>query len=915
MPLSWNEIRDRALTFSKEWAQETSEDAEAKSFWDAFFYVFGITRRRIASFETPVKKSDGKGGYIDLLWKGVLLVEHKSKGKDLDRAFHQATDYFPGLKERDLPRYVVVSDFARLRLYDLDENEVHEFALAEFYKHIRLFAFIAGYQTRSFGAEDPVNVKAAEQLGRLHDLLEKAGYTGHPLEVFLVRILFCLFADDTSIFELGAFRDYIERRTSEDGSDLGLHLAQLFQVLNTPPETRLTTLDEQIAAFPYVNGKLFAEMLPLSAFNSQMRETLLDCAALDWSRISPAVFGSLFQSIMDKKARRDLGAHYTSEANILKVLKPLFLDELRGEFERVKRNPKRLREFHARLAAIRVLDPACGCGNFLVLAYRELRVLELDVLRELHKRQETAFLNIGLIFTVDVDQLYGIEVEEWPAQIAQVALWLTDHQMNMRASEEFGRYFVRLPLNKAPTIVQGDALAIDWKSVLDPKQASYIVGNPPFIGKKEQAPAQKAQVLATFQGVNGAGVLDYVSCWYQLATTYLAHNPSVRAAFVSTNSITQGEQVGVLWPGLFAKGLGIHFAHRTFQWTSEARGKAAVHCIIVGFGLGDVAPKWLFDYPTPKAEPHALRVENINAYLVPAANVFIQRRSTPVVPDVPQMHYGSMPIDNGWLTLTQDEAEALVSQEPDAASLLRQYIGADEFLYGVRRYCLWLVDADPKFLRQLPTVIERVEGNRKYRLSSNREATRKLAAVPGLFGEIRQPTSKYLVVPKVSSENRTYIPIGFCEPEVVASGSTLLVPDATLYDFGVLTSAMHNSWMRAVCGRMKSDYQYSATIVYNNFPWPNPTPKQRRAIEQAAQAVLDVRGQYPSSTLADLYDRLSTPPALTKAHTALDKAVDAAYACPKFSTEAERVAFVFGLYETIATPLAPAPTKKRKVRI
>ena len=460
MPLSWNEIRGRAVAFSKEWKDETSEDAEAKSFWDSFFHVFGITRRRVASFEEPVKKSDGKGGFIDLLWKGMLVVEHKSRGKDLTRAFHQATDYFSGLKERDLPRYVLVSDFARFRLYDLDEGTEHEFSLRELHLNARLFGFIAGYETKFFGESDPVNIQAAERLGKLHDLLKTVGYEGHQLEVFLVRILFCLFAEDNAIFEPQQFRELVELRSAEDGSDLAALLASLFQVLNTPDGKRLKNLDEQLAEFPYINGRLFAEQLPMAAFDKKMRNMLLECTTLKWSRISPAIFGAMFQSIMDAKARRNLGAHYTSEVNILKALNPLFLDGLRAEFERIRKDKRRLVEFHRRLAKIKVLDPACGCGNFLVIAYRELRLIELAVLRELQKGGQQV-LDVAQIIWVDVDQFYGIEVEEFPAQIAQVALWLMDHQMNMQVSEEFGQYFVRLPLNKAPNIVHANALRID----------------------------------------------------------------------------------------------------------------------------------------------------------------------------------------------------------------------------------------------------------------------------------------------------------------------------------------------------------------------------------------------------------------------------------------------------------------------
>ena len=902
MPLSWNEIKDRALAFSRDWADEASEDAEAKSFWDGFFAIFGVTRRRVAAFETPVKKADGAGGFIDLLWKGVLLVEHKSRGKNLDRAFRQALDYFPGLKERDLPRYVLVSDFARFRLYDLDENQTYEFLLADLYQNARLFGFIAGYQTRNFGQQDPVNIAAAERLGRLHDGLKATGYDGHPLEVLLVRLLFCLFAEDTAIFERRQFQDGVEQRTAEDGSDLGPWLAQLFQTLNTPPERRFRTLDEQLAAFPCVNGRLFAEPLPLAAFDRRLRELLLDACALDWSRISPAIFGSLFQSILDPAARRHLGAHYTSETNILKALRPLFLDRLRAEFERIRQNPKRLFEFQKKLATLRVLDPACGCGNFLVVAYRELRLLELEVLRELVKTEQI-LLDVSRLVFVDVDRFYGIELEGFPAQIAQVALWLTDHQMNLRVSEAFGQYFVRLPLTKAPNIVHGNALALDWREVVKPEELSVIVGNPPFVGKAFQSEVQKAEIAAIFQGVKGFGVLDYVACWYRKAAAILADHPAMRAAFVSTNSITQGEQAGVLWPDLFRRGVRIHFAHRTFQWSSEARGKAAVHCVIVGFGLEDEPEKWLFDYDTPKSEPHAVRAGNINPYLVDAANLVLENRRSPISP-VPSIVFGSMPNDGGHLLLSPAEKEELIAREPKAARWLRRLLGSEEFINGRERWCLWLAGISPEELRTMPAILERVEAVRRYRLASSRATTRELAATPTLFGEIRHPVSgQYLLIPRVSSERRSFIPIAILSADVVSTDANLIIPHATLYHFGVLSSTLHMAWVRAVCGRLESRYRYSAGIVYNNFPWPEPTDPQHQAIATAAQGVLDARARFPGATLADLYDPLTMPPELVKAHRQLDRAVDAAYGKTAFANEADRVAFLFERYRQLTSML------------
>ena len=911
MPLSWNEIKDRALKFSRDWADEFSEDAEAKSFLDAFFNVFGVPRKRVATFEQRVKKLDGRDGYIDLLWKGILLIEQKSRGKDLDRAYRQAKDYFPGLKDRDAPRYILVSDFSRFRLYDLEEGEQHEFTLAELYKNVRLFGFIAGYQTTSYKEQDPVNIQAAERMGRLHDKLKEIGYQGHQLELYLVRLLFCLFAEDTSIFERRQFQDLIEQSTSEDGRDLAQWLESLFEVLNTAQEKRLKKLDEQLAAFPYVNGTLFAELLPHAAFDTCMRQLLLDCCALDWSRISPAIFGSLFQSVMDTTKRRNLGAHYTSEKNILKLIKPLFLDELRAEFEQIKTNRKRLAEFHQRLAKLTFLDPACGCGNFLVIAYRELRLLELDVLRALDKGEaslDVAQFNI----LCDVDQFFGIEIEEFPAQIAQTALWLIDHQMNMRVSEEFGKYFVRLPLRKSATIIHGNALRTDWRDIIKPEALSYILGNPPFGGAKYINEAQRADMAATFADVPSAGLLDFVSAWYRKAADYMADNPKIKAAFVSTNSITQGEQVGVLWPDLFKRGVKIHFAHRTFQWSSEARGKAAVHCVIIGFALHDAEDKRIFDYETPQADPHEIKAKHINPYLVDAADFVVANREKPIC-QVPEIGIGNKPIDGGHYLFTPEQRDEFLKREPAAAPYFRRWLGADEFLNGYHRWFLWLGDCPPEALKRMPEAMKRVEAVRKYRLDSKSAPTRKIAPTPTRFHVENMPDSDFLVIPEVSSERRVYIPLGFLGPETFCSNLIKIVPQATRYHFGVLSSAMHMAWTRTVCGRLKSDYRYSAGIVYNNFPWPQaPTDKQKQAIEDAAQAVLDARAKFPNASLADLYDPLTMPEALTKAHQKLDAAVDSAYAKRKFTGDSDRVAFLFELYQQITSPLESKKATRRK---
>jgi hypothetical protein len=950
MALSWNEIKHRALSFSRTWSDASDENSHAKPFWLAFFEIFGITDKRVATFELAVKKHGGGQGFVDLFWPGMLLLEQKSRGKSLDAAFDQALGYFPGLPERDLPQLIIVCDFERFRVHRLataaQPGETLEFALKDLHKHVKLFGFMAGYKVQTIQAQNPVNIKAADRMGKLHDALKASGYEGHALEVLLVRLLFCLFADDTGIFQPAqAFRAFIEERTETDGSDLGARLAQVFQVLNTPDgaggpgitaSRRSTHLDAQLAAFPYINGKLFEESLPLADFNSAMREALLDACALDWSAISPAIFGSLFQSIMNAEARRNLGAHYTSEENIQKLIKPLFLDALWAEFGKVKGNRNRLFEFHQKLRHLRFFDPACGCGNFLVLAYRELRLLELAVLRASHELSGHAgqqSVDVHSLIGVNVDQFHGIEIEEFPAQIAQVALWLMDHQMNLQVSEEFGLYFARIPLRISPHIVHGNALTLDWADVLAPEQCNFVLGNPPFVGAKFMDDTQRTDTRAVFAGVDNAGLLDLVAAWYVKAARYMTQAQNSggavpACAFVSTNSITQGEQVGVLWGWLLAQGVKIHFAHRTFNWSNEAKGKAAVHCVIVGFGLADRAGKVIYEYDDIKGDPHAVPAQRINPYLVDAPDVVLPRRSTPIGP-APEIGIGNKPIDGGHYLFTPEERDAFVAKEPAATKWFRRWLGAEEFLNGHERWCLWLGECSPAELRAMPEAMKRVQAVRDVRLASKSPPTQKLAATPTRFHVENMPNTPYLVLPEVSSERRQFIPFGFERPSTLCSNLVKIAPGATLLHFGILSSTMHNAWVRTTCGRLKSDYRYSAAIVYNNFPWPffasgepsstssaqdeNSVQKQslpldskaQTAIETAAQAVLDARAQFPTSSLADLYDPLTMPPTLLKAHQKLDAAVDKAYeACggkKAYKNDAERVAFLFELYQRLTS--------------
>jgi hypothetical protein len=930
MPLSWNEIKNKAITFSQEWQNETSENAEAKSFWDGFFDVFGVSRKRVASFEESVKKLNHKQGFIDLLWKGVILVEHKSRGKSLDKAYQQALDYFPGLKEEELPQYILVSDFARFKLYDLETDQVNEFELKDFVNHVHLFDFIAGYKKRIYQEGDPVNIKAAELMGELHDQLEKVGYIGHNLEVYLVRLLFCLFADDTGIFEeKGIFQDYLDLHTKSDGSDLAMHLASIFHVLNQEESTRLTNLDENLAQFPYINGKLFEENLPPASFDSAMRKMLLKACGLDWGKISPAIFGSMFQAVMNRQERRNLGAHYTSEKNIFKVIKPLFLDDLYLEFEKIKTNKNKLKQFHDKIANLKFLDPACGCGNFLIITYRELRELEILILKQLYPSGQLE-IDINNILKVNVDQFYGIEYDEFAVRIAEVAMWLIDHQMNNKVSIEFGQYYKRIPLKKSATIIHGNALQIDWKNVVNGddhvsqrhkdakgfngvnKGLNYILGNPPFVGKSYQNAQQKLDMNLVFNGVKGAGVLDYVTAWYLKASQFI-QNTKIRCAFVSTNSISQGEQVGILWQELFTKyQIKIHFAHRTFSWNNEAKGKAMVHCIIIGFGLENIENKRIFDYVDIKGEATEIKVKNINPYLVEGSDLVIQKRTKPIC-QIPEINYGSFALDNGYYTLSQEEKDEIIKISPQANQYIKLFIGGKELIRNEKRFCLWLFNVNLTEIRKIIPIMERINLVKNWRLNSKRNTTKKLADTPYLFAEIRQPKTNYLAFPTLSSENRKYIPIAFLNPDIIASNQLYIIPNANLYLFGILTSQIHITWVKYVCGRLKSDYRYSSSIVYNNYPFPeNITEKQKEKVETCAQKVLEIRAKYPDSSLADLYDPLTMPPDLIKAHQNLDKAVDLCYRSQPFVNELNRIEYLFNLYENLNAPLLK-PQKKKKV--
>lgn len=831
-----------------------------------------------------------RNGYIDLLWKGVILIEMKSMGKSLERAYVQAKDYAFHLEDEDLPEYIMVSDFKNIRLYRNTTGQIWTFKTAQLHKKVKLFSDLAGYKISSEMPTDiEVDIKAAEKMAKLHDILKNHGYQGHQLEVYLVRLLFCMFADDTGIFEKNIFFDYISK-SKEDGSDLSSRIAHLFDVLDTTPEQLLKhiNLSEELKRFAYINGKLFRERLFFADYDYRMRKMLLECCNLNWGYISPAIFGAMFQGVMNSEERRKLGAHYTSEENILKVIKPLFLDELYKEFECIKGNSKQLNLFHNKLSKLKFLDPACGCGNFLIITYRELRRLELELLKTLIGDNEQV-LDISPYCLVNVNQFYGIEYEEFPCQIARVGMWLIDHQMNTIVAEYFGLYYARLPLKQSATIVHGNALSTDWESIVPKYELNYILGNPPFVGFTYMNREQKEDMMIFTKSKS----LDYVCAWYLKSAEYI-QNTNIQVAFVSTNSITQGEPVSMLWDcllNLFQ--IQINFAYRTFVWTNEAKGSAAVHCVIIGFSQNkSKRTKLIFD------GDKIYQVKNINPYLVDGPNIIIRSRNTPLC-DIPKMQYGNKIIDDGNLIIESNDYDDFILKEPQSKQYIKRFIGSREFINGQARYILDLQGVSPAELKKCPMIMERVNAVREFRLRSPAEAIRKKAETPMLFGQITNASSEYILIPRVSSERRKYVPIGFVNKDVIASDAVQIIPGAKLYNFGILTSSVHMAWMRAVCGRLKSDYRYGKDVVYNTFPWPNPSEKQIKSIENAAQGVLDARALYPDSTLADLYDLNTMPEELVKAHNILDRFVKVAYGNQGCATESERVSDLMERYQQL----------------
>lgn len=903
--LTRNEIRERAARFAAEWRAEHRERAEKDTFWNEFLEVFGIARRRVAVFERRASRiSTGGRGFIDLFWPGYLIAEHKSRGADLAAALDsQALDYLGDIPANQFPRLVVVSDFARFRLLDLDpetneRGDEVEFAIDDLPRQIDRFMFLAGYEEQSFREQDAVNIDAAELLGAVYEELEETGYAGHDLRALIVRLLFLLFADDTGLWRRNQFQEYLRNRTEEDGRDLGMHISRLFDVLNTPDNARSNALDEDLSAFPYVNGGLFRERIATADCTRAVRERLLEACEFNWSGISPAIFGSIFQSVMDADERRQLGAHYTTERNIRRLLEPMFLEDLRAELEACGTSAQKLRNLHSRIAAIRCLDPAMGCGNFLIIAYQELRRIETQLLLRLYPRSVQMTLDLGAWRKVTVGQFYGIEIEEFPARIAETAMYLVDHLENEALGKAFGINIVDLPLKDTAHVRIGNALRLDWNEVLPAAECTYLFGNPPFAGQTTRNADQTSDLRHVWGG-QYARWLDYVSGWYAKARDYLVLSPG-RAAFVSTNSVTQGEQTARTWRSLVEAGIEIDFAHRTFNWSSEARGRAHVHCVIIGFSPGGRAKRRvLFEYEDINGEPTARVVPKINPYLVPAETVLVEARTRPLSRDLPTVDYGNKPSDGGHLIVEDAEQP---TDDPIAMKYLRRYVGARELLHNEPRWCLWLVDAAPGEITGSRFLRERVARVRAFREASSAADTRKYANLPYRFFRIPQPDANYIAIPRHVSETRRWFTVDHFPPSVIASDALFTAVDPDGFLFGVLSSMMFITWMRTVGGAIKSDLRFSGSVVYNTFPMRPPDPKSREAIVSAGAEVLAARRQHAGACLAELYAPDAMPGPLVSAHEKLDRTVDRMFR-PRghFTSESDRLTALFQLYSELTT--------------
>ncbi len=913
-PPSWNEIRANAQKFSARWADATDENADAQTFWNEFLAIFGVDRRRVATFEARAQRaSTGGSGRIDLLWPGVLVAEHKSAGKDLATAEDQVLDYLVSLNDATAPGVIITSDFQHIRIRDLEgDNKPYTFPLEDLTSEIDRFGFIAGYRKREFSAleEEQANITAARLMGALYEQMAKNGYDGDDASVFLTRLLFLFFGDDTALWEKGLFSEYVATRTQPDGSDAGSQLTMLFQTLNQPEAKRPKALDELLARFPYVNGGLFERPLMIPAFDHEMRDELVRCCAFDWGSISPALFGGMFQAVKNKEARRALGEHYTTEKNILRVIEPLFLDDFRERFDNAN-TVRKLENLRIALGKYRFMDPACGCGNFLVIGYRELRRLELEILKrrfELEGIRQTS-LDVTLDLKVSPQQFYGIEIEEWPARIAEVAMFLVDHQSNLELAAEFGSAPDRLPIEITATIVHGhangNALRINWADLLEPSDNVYVFGNPPFVGMNRMTDSQKDDRKHVFETIKDKGLrsgrLDYVLAWYAKAIEYM-DGTTARAAFVSTNSVTQGEQARTMAPLLDRHGFEIDFAHRTFKWTSEAPDAAVVHVVIIGFSQGGQAnKKHIYDYLKLDGEPVVADASYVNFYLVDYSGPVPTKRKEPFLTGLPNASKGSQPTDGGFLTVEIEDYDE-VMKDPIASAYVRPYRQSTEMIYDYDRWCLWLVGASPGELRSSPVIHHRLQQVKESRLNSKTPAVRA-NTTPALFTQRRQPSVRYFALPEVSSVNREYIPSRFYEPEVIAGNKLICLSDPPMWLVAFFQSQMFTIWVKMFAGRLKSDPSISPSTSYFTFPFVEPSDLQKEQLTKVTQEVLDARLNHPTDSLADLYDPLAMPADVRAAHVSVDRIVDGLYGLKKAS-EGRRLSALlarFAVLESVGT--------------
>lgn len=911
--------RAAAKQFAADWAGKGYEKGHSQPFWLSLLQkVYGVAEpEKFITFEDQIMLDHTSfvDGHIPTTH---VLIEQKSLGKDLKKPikqsdgslltpFQQAKRYAAELPYTQRPRWIVTCNFAEFHVYDMERptGEPEIIRLADLEKEYYRLQFLVDTGDSNIKKEMEISLQAGELVGVLYDALLKqhkdptAPETLKSLNALCVRLVFCLYAEDAGIFgSHGMFHHYLQKRQHIDARRA---LIDLFKVLDTLPEDRDPYMEDDLAAFPYVNGGLFEdESLIVPRLDEAIVDLILNRASadFDWSEISPTIFGAVFESTLNPETRRSGGMHYTSIENIHKVIDPLFLDRLKAELAEIKeiavertRNTK-LKAYQEKLSKLKFLDPACGSGNFLTETYISLRRLENEVLSLLMKGQITFGLEGHNPIKVGIGQFYGIEINDFAVTVAKTALWIAESQMMKETEDVVHMSLDFLPLKSYANIVEGNALRLDWESVISKRELDYIMGNPPFVGARLMDKVQKEDLSELFAGQKGAGNLDYVAGWYKKAAD-LMQNSRICAALVSTNSITQGEQVPILWEKLFGTGIHINFAHRTFRWDSEAKLKAHVHCVIVGFSyVQNNGEKTIYSSDRPQS------ANNINAYLVDGPSVFIESRKRPLC-DVSEVVFGNMPNDGGHLSdYSREEKDRIVLVYPDAANMFRRFVGATEFLHNKERWCLWLKGMSPATIKKVPPVMDAVSAVRQMRENSSRDATKKLAQTPMLFGEIRQPEGQYIIIPRHSSENRKYIPIGFVEPDIICGDANLLLPNATLFQFGMMMSNVHNAWMRAVCGRIKSDYRYSVSVVYNNFPWPSPTDVQREKIEQTAQAILDARALYPDSSLADLYDEVTMPPELRKAHQNNDRAVMQAYGFDiKTTTETSCVARLMEMYK------------------